>query len=468
MSLTGQFRTKQIKVSKYSAGVIAAGYPKYYYITGGGTTYTYNGSAVSEEYLATLPDGAIGSVPSYFDLLDDFKTWVEAAETGLDIDLTQSNQAYGEDAESCPIGNEPYATVFATGENSNGQLGQGDTTDRDELDNVVLANIRRADAGNNHSGAINSDGDLYMWGLNTSYQLGDGTVTQRDSPVQIGTNTWEIISCGNTHSAGIDTDGFLWTWGSGANGKLGNGATTDETTPYKVGTNTWRWVSCGSGHTLAIRSDGTLWACGDNSNGQLGDGTTTQRTSLVQIGIDFWYKVDAGNLHSIGITAKGELYTWGDGSFGKLGLGTDTSDKTSPFLATDIPCLDCGAGHSHSIALSVYRYVLTTGLNANGQLGNGTTTSQYAFNRTGDTNTLFVAAGSYHSLLIKPSGLSDGLNRPYATGFNGSGQLGTGDTTQRNSFTEMEYENILPYYDGLSVSGGNNHSLYVRYEGLAP
>ena len=51
---------------------------------------------------------------------------------------------------------------------------------------------------------------LWAWGNNSNGNLGDGTTTNRYSPVQIGALiTWSKISAGINHSMSIKTDGTL-------------------------------------------------------------------------------------------------------------------------------------------------------------------------------------------------------------------------------------------------------------------
>ncbi|MBK7959175.1 MAG: hypothetical protein IPK03_14420 [Bacteroidetes bacterium] len=68
--------------------------------------------------------------------------------------------------------------------------------------------------GGEHTLGIKSTGVLWSWGRNTEGQLGDGTTTNKSSSTQIGGSTnWINIAAGSYHSLGIKTDGTLWAWG---------------------------------------------------------------------------------------------------------------------------------------------------------------------------------------------------------------------------------------------------------------
>jgi len=88
-------------------------------------------------------------------------------------------------------------------------------------------------AGGDHTVALKSDGTLWAWGLNSQGQLGDGTTTNKATPTQIGSATnWSAIAAGSNNTVGLRSDGTLWAWGNNYYGNLGDGTTTNRHTPY--------------------------------------------------------------------------------------------------------------------------------------------------------------------------------------------------------------------------------------------
>jgi len=96
--------------------------------------------------------------------------------------------------------------VFSWGSNSHGQLGNGTTTSTATGNSFapVLAqglntSMVSAAAGGNHSAAIGQDGSLWAWGNNSFGQVGDGTTSNRHAPVQIlrSNGTWVAAVQGN-------------------------------------------------------------------------------------------------------------------------------------------------------------------------------------------------------------------------------------------------------------------------------
>ena len=154
-------------------------------------------------------------------------------------------------------------TIWAWGEGASGQLGQGNTTDYSSPVQVgALTTWSKIAAGNGYEEgtvlAIKTDGTLWAWGEGSAGQLGDGTTVDKSSPVQVGAlTTWAECSPGYQQSQALKTDGTLWAWGSGTNGTLGLNNTTSYSSPVQVGSLT-TWVTIGEGNygpqRLAIKS----------------------------------------------------------------------------------------------------------------------------------------------------------------------------------------------------------------------
>ena len=77
-------------------------------------------------------------------------------------------------------------TVWAWGANGQGQLGDGTTVNRHTPVRVLLpagSVAGTVSAGQQHALAQTSDGAVWAWGDNSKGQLGDGTTTDRHTPV---------------------------------------------------------------------------------------------------------------------------------------------------------------------------------------------------------------------------------------------------------------------------------------------
>tara|TARA_Y100000296_G_scaffold53743_1_gene61557 strand:- start:42 stop:719 length:678 start_codon:yes stop_codon:yes gene_type:complete len=166
--------------------------------------------------------------------------------------------------------------LYAFGNGSVGQLGQGDTTDHftDPVQIGALTDWQNTvvqDDANYGWSTVKSDGTLWSCGANLYGNLADGTTTSRSSPVQIGSDTdWkEGMNTGYSGFSAIKTDGTLWTCGYNINGQLGHGDETDRSSPTQVGSLTnWHATIPGNNMTLYwLKTDGTLWYCGRRAAG---------------------------------------------------------------------------------------------------------------------------------------------------------------------------------------------------------
>ena len=148
-------------------------------------------------------------------------------------------------------------TVYAWGDNQNGQLGtvstvneailsdpalvlaprdETDTANRDE--NGHLCNIVAISAGTTHSLALTASGVVYAWGNASVGQLGqgsgvavpEGNYIATPVPVMSGTSSAEstnrlsgviAISAGSDFSLALTADGRVYSWGDNRMGQLG-------------------------------------------------------------------------------------------------------------------------------------------------------------------------------------------------------------------------------------------------------
>jgi alpha-tubulin suppressor-like RCC1 family protein len=358
--------------------------------------------------------------------------------------------------------------LYAWGENFNGQLGDGTTTDRLSPTAIGTCTWKAIAAGRWYSLGIRADNALYAWGENSSGQLGDGTTINRLSPTAIGTCTWKAIAAGTLHSLGIRADNALYAWGYNGIGQLGDGTTTNRISPTAIGTCTWKTIAAGSYHSLGIRGDDKLYAWGLNNKGQLGDGTTTQRESPTAIGTCTWKAVGAGQAHSIAIRGDNRLFAWGQGLCYQLGQGNQNSSLvpiaigTSTWKAvtarqsngqfdTSDPVFPDGYTDSNHAILSDDK-LYAWGINSYGQLGDGTSTHRSSPTLIGTCTWKAVNSDNAlgHSLGIR------GDDKLYAWGNNSEGQLGDGTTIGQFSPT------VIGTCTWTAIAAGMYHSLGLK------
>jgi alpha-tubulin suppressor-like RCC1 family protein len=226
-----------------------------------------------------------------------------------------------------------------------------------------------------HSVAIKTNGTLWAWGENADGQLGNGLTANTSSPVQVGsgsTGPWTKAACARRATIGIQQDGTMWSWGSSLFGILGRTGASSSS-PIQIGTLTgWTEIKCGEDHALAKKSDGTLWSWGRNSFGELGLQDIVARSSPVQIGANTdWGKISTSIDASFATRTDNTLWGWGENV--NSVLDNSSSRKSSPVqIGTGAGWTAAEGGHNHLIALTTTGTLWARGLATNGQLGVGT------------------------------------------------------------------------------------------------
>ena len=143
-------------------------------------------------------------------------------------------------------------TVWAWGCNYyEGRLGDGTAVDkttpvqvRYEPNISFLTDIVAVSAGDDHSLALKVDGTVWAWGNDGNGQLGDGTTVDKTTPVQVkGGETEEeplvniaaiSSSAISNASFAIKSDGKIYGWGENGKGELGDGTTDDKSIPTEI------------------------------------------------------------------------------------------------------------------------------------------------------------------------------------------------------------------------------------------
>jgi alpha-tubulin suppressor-like RCC1 family protein len=258
-------------------------------------------------------------------------------------------------------------TLYSWGRNSFGQLGNG-TTKNSSTPRFVGEGYVAVAAGVGHSLGLATNGSLYAWGYNFYGQLGDGSQAQSRSPVHIGEG-YQSIAAGSFHSLAVKSDGSLWAWGYNVYGQVGNGTYENALVPVRIGEGFVN-VEAGRFHSLAVKNDGSLWAWGKNDSGQLGDGSMDNRSKPVLIGSGY-SAAAAGDHHSIALKSDGGAWTWGENSSGQLGDGTTAPSTTPKNIGHGYTSVS--AGNNHSLSLQANGNLLSWGRNSHGQIGDGST-----------------------------------------------------------------------------------------------
>ena len=387
--------------------------------------------------------------------------------------------------------------LYAWGDNSNGQLGIGNTDNQTKPVKVtgITGKIKQLITFQHYGKAffdyfyvyaITEDGLLYAWGYNGEGLLGVGDKMDRNTPIKINLPGKIKELMHNSYSVyTILEDGSLYAWdyntptptkinlpGKVIN-RIGSYAILEDGSLYSS-------VSINSTPTkvnlpgkvinligqFAILEDGSLYAWGDNRDGQLGIGSENDYVDT-PTKVNLPGKIKELIYYSDSVYALLEddtLYTWGSNYYGRLGVGSENEYVNTP-TKVNLPGMVKEIMHNNSY--SVYTILEDGSLyawgdnNFFGQLGVGSE-NEYVntptkVNLPGTIKELITIGDSVYAML------EDGSL--YAWGFNPVGCLGIGSENEYvNTATKVNLPSKikeLSYYFGSVYALMEDNSLYA-------
>uniref|UniRef100_A0ACD5UVP4 Uncharacterized protein n=1 Tax=Avena sativa TaxID=4498 RepID=A0ACD5UVP4_AVESA len=234
---------------------------------------------------------------------------------------------------------------------------QGNLVSPTRLRSLVGVDIRSVATGCTacHSVALGADGRCYTWGRNEKGQLGHGDTLQRNLPTVVSElSKYKIIkaSVGRNHTVVVTDEGKSFAFGHNKHGQLGTGSLRNEmeTSPVPCLVTDVTNAVCGGDFTVWLSSveGSSILTAGLPQYGQLGHGTDNEyntKDSSVKLSYEAQprpkaiavfsektvVKVACGTNHTVAVDSSGFVYTWGYGGYGRLGH-REQKDEWKPRL----------------------------------------------------------------------------------------------------------------------------------------
>ena len=309
------------------------------------------------------------------------------------LEPKKSSMPLGRKAMEISAGSHHTCTMFdegsirCWGSNEFGQLGDGTTIERTVPVTVDLGEGKSAlgvSSGASHTCATLNDRSVKCWGQNSNGQLGDGTTTDRLSPVHAGMGGEDalMVSTGSYHTCAIMEDRLVMCWGDNWNGQVGDGTYTDRTSPVEIGipsNSSAVSLDAGTMHTCLGMNDGSMFCWGYNAYGQLGNGGYSNSNSPMTAPLSsnqLLTSVQIGLFHSCALFDSGQVACWGDNSNGQLGDGSQSGSGIPVIVNLDTNATSIAVGQRHTCVILDDASLQCWGANEAGQLGDGSNSNR--------------------------------------------------------------------------------------------
>ena len=332
---------------------------------------------------------------------------------------------------------------------------QTDESGHPPLDNIIAISIR-----NGRSLALESNGELWGWGLNSGGLLQvSGThknraIRPRNTQGQVLDNKFIQISVGDSNICTLRSNGEIWCWGHDFPQDPDRQDIRGQIIKDRYGRKIDKFIQVISGykHFCGLFYTGQVWCWGAGEQGQLGNGLSVSQDYAAPVRTSFTDSTPLGNVvlvrvkgnHTCALLADGTTKCWGQGSKGQLGDGVEENSLHDhghlyPVTVRDSEnaggsslenLVDLDTGQGHSCALDSSGGAFCWGNQYHGRLGNGQSSSIRSYPDSvtvlkGDTVANFsrisqISLGGYHSCARTWRG------HIYCWGSDTYGQLGDG------------------------------------------
>jgi alpha-tubulin suppressor-like RCC1 family protein len=319
--------------------------------------------------------------------------------------------------------------AYCWGAGANGDLGDGSSSNvsiptavsAPSGGAVTWVQISAAEASL-ASCAVATTGAGYCWGSNSNGQIGNGNTSNTSVPTAVSTSgllsgvALSQISAGYDFACALSAAGAAYCWGLQSEGELGNNVSSgNATSPVAVSTSgvlsgvTLTQITSGGGptiqHACALGSTGAAYCWGSDGSGQLGNSSTTQSnvpvtvtTSGTPISGATIVAASAGGNFTCALDTNSTAYCWGDNTYGEDGNDSAVATSVAVYVGPQAPVSVTATPGNGSAAIS---------WTAPAYLNNGTITG-YTATATGSPGTASCSTSGATGCTI--TGLIDGIS----------------------------------------------------------
>lgn len=364
-------------------------------------------------------------------------------------------------------------TIWASGRNDGGQLGDGTTSYRTSFvqgktsSTTYLTNVKKIFSAPLHSLAITNDGKLFVCGTNAYGQLGTGLKVNKpywtEVTTLLGLTNFQVLDIGGGERGSMILVKDLDTnqnklFGAGRNeyGELGLGDNVEHITWTLSPLSDVVDLESAWWHNAAIVKNSTdnyvVYATGNGGSGRSGIGDGTNKNLWTPTILDNVREIYAGLNNMIAVCNDNTVWGTGSNGYGQLNLGDLTNRiMWTQTRFTDITEVSIGAS-DHLLYLKRNGDLLFIGNVMSGQNGDGKNHYQNIPAQTNLTGSTSLGNSIYGSFALKNGYI-------YAAGYNGYSGLGLNDGFNRDRFSQTPLNNVA------KVTGGDSYVSYLKNDG---